>query len=240
MSNKKCFRRIGPAPALSLVPPSTSATPVMSIEPTSPRLQSPVLSTMPSASQIRSPTSQFSSLPTSGQQRPGTAGSAQTPDEFGYGAGYGKPAGAGAGARHTIDTKLKDEEASIATRPSVTGSIATTQQSLPTARRPNSARATNPANRFTITNAEPEIPEESSIGHVSGSPGRPVGNTTPSQQQQQQQTKPWMTAEEEKRAYETARSRVEKVQGVTVAVSFFTFLTFSLSLSLLWGVFVAI
>lgn len=225
MSKKKCFRRIGPAPALSLVPPSTSATPVMSIEPTSPRLQSPVLSTMPSASQIRSPTSQYSSLPTSGQQRPGTAGSAQTPDEFGYGAGYGKPAGAG--ARHTIDTKLKDEEASIATRPSI-GSIATTQQSPPTARRPNSARATNPANRFTITNAEPEIPEESSIGHVSGSPGRHVGSTTPSQQQQQ--TKPWMTAEEEKRAYETARSRVEKVQGVTVAVSFFTFLSFSLSL----------
>lgn len=107
-----------------------------------------------------------------------------------------------------------------ATRSPTVNSV-TPSTTVPT-RRPNSARAANATNRFTITNAEPEIPEEFSgtgADHATVS-GR--NNGAPSQPQQQQGL--WMSAEQEKKAFEIARERVARVQGVAAAVSPTSFL----------------
>ncbi|KAJ3570833.1 hypothetical protein NP233_g4145 [Leucocoprinus birnbaumii] len=195
--SQEAVRRIGVAPALSLAPASA---PVMSVEPSSPtRSQQPATTTtLPTTTHGRTPsTSQFNTVPTSSASgRPGTADASNVPDEFGYGAGYGKTS--------QRDTKGYQNDTTTA-RPTTANSATATS----TARRPNSARASNAANRFTITNAEPEVPEEHIPTKVSaansGAPSRNISTGQP---------KVWPTAEEEKRAYEMAKSRVEQIQGV--------------------------
>jgi hypothetical protein len=79
-------------------------------------------------------------------------------------------------------------------------------------KRTSSARSVNQANRFTITNvADSEIPEEGSVVSLATNPVPPRSPApTP---------KRWPTAEEEKRAYESARTKVAKLQGTAAAVS---------------------
>lgn len=183
----------------------------MSIEPTNPpRSQQPaVASTLPSSSHGRTPSAnQFSSLPASNVSgRPTTAGTTNSViDELGYGVGYGKADT----HRQNWESKALLEDP-VTSRP--TASSPTSNTTTP-GRRPNSARSTNPTNRFTITNAEPEIPEETTIRKTSFGATSARNVTSPQQPQQR-----WPTAIDEKRAYELARSKVEKVQGVAAAVS---------------------
>ncbi|KAF9442689.1 hypothetical protein P691DRAFT_779267 [Macrolepiota fuliginosa MF-IS2] len=203
--SQEAIRRIGSAPALSLVPP-TSSSHVMSVEPTSPRpQQAPVTSTLPPSSHVRTPSTnpnQFNSLPAiTPAGRPGTAGSIV--DEFGYGVGYGKS--------NTYQPKSNQDDSTIS-RPHTANSVTQSATTAP-GRRPNSARATNPANRFTITNAEPEIPEELPVRNTSLTATTPARNGASPHQPQKQ----WLTAEEEKKAYELARSKVERAHDAVPA-----------------------
>lgn len=197
--SQEAIRRIGVAPALSLAPAST---PVMSVEPTTPtRTQQPATTTtLPSAAHGRTPsTGQFNTVPASNASgRPGTADASVVPDEFGYGVGYGKPS-------QRQDKKGYQNDITTA-RPTTASST----NAASTARRPNSARASNATNRFTITNAEPELPEDQLPSKVPANAIAPARSTSTGQPQ-----RVWPTAEEEKRAYELARSRVEHTQGVS-------------------------
>jgi hypothetical protein len=183
----------------------------MSVELTSPQrsqLQQPPQTTpLPSATHGRAPSA--------GQNRSNTvaAETTITNTEFGYGAGYGK------GAKTGTDTKSYQNDITLSGKPGTVTS--TINSSNPTERRPASGKASNPTHRFTITNAEPEFPEDqlpakSPIPKTVASPAR---TTSIQKQQVQKQTQSrWPSAVDEKKAYELAKSKVEQ-QGVPAPVS---------------------
>ena len=207
------YRRIGPAPSLSLLPvPNTPTSQQLgSREPPrglSPPVSSVVLPTGHSRNNSTGAPNPYSTLPTA------ASSTAKLPaDELGYGAGYGiKPPY----ATHqptksntlndefppvrptpTINTNLKPITPPPAAVPAATPTTTTNGTTTGVGRRPRSAGGAGGGNRFTIMNAHPT--------EVSG-------DRTPAT------NKNWLTAEEEKaQLFEKARARVEMTQGAHAA-----------------------
>lgn len=213
------FRRIGTAPALSLVPVSIAQS-IISVEPASPqKTMAPTIpsNALPPSSHARSPSggdaSQYNTAQTSIMSAyPATATTIN--DEFGYGVGVGYGNKSASPYNSTFDSRITQDSNTITntiTKSPSASMINTTNNPPGAGKRTSSARSVNPTNRFTITNvADSEIPEESVTSLTA--------NTTPPRTPAAT-AKRWPTAEEEKRAYESARTKVVKLQGTAAAVS---------------------
>jgi len=176
--------------------------------------------TLPSATHVRTPSnSQFNTVPaskTSGS--PGTTDVSFT-EEFGYGIGHRKLS-----QRQTTSTKGYPND-STTRRPTITSSNSSIAS---TARRSISAVASNAPSRYAITNAEPDLPEEQPPNKISANVVPPTRTTSTG-------TLPRMpAAEEEKRVYESVKSRVEKAQGAPAPVSATKFGPFPASILTEW------
>jgi len=195
----------------------------MSIEPTSPtRAQKPAMTTtLPSATHVRTPSnSQFNTVPASKTSGSPGAADVSFTEEFGYGIGHRKLS-----QRQTANTKGYPND-STTRRPTVTNSNSSIAS---TARRSISAAASNAPSRYTITNTEPDLPEEQLPNKMSASVVPPTRTTSTGTLHRMP------IAEEEKRVYESAKSRVEKTQGVLASVSTIKFGPFPVSILTEWG-----
>ncbi|PPQ78439.1 hypothetical protein CVT25_011884 [Psilocybe cyanescens] len=203
--------RIGPAPSLSLLPPTIpGAAPITRIDPVRGRADPPA-ATLP----LNRPTndggyghtrnassSAYNTLP---------ATSSTPADDSNYGTGYGlgRP---GNGLVDEFGSNANSRPV-ISAAPSTTGSVATPAPVLASSTG-RTAGSSSTASRFMVKNAE--VPQANVNRQRSAQQGQGSGSGSGSGSTAQP-AKQWPTAEEEKLLYEQARAKVAHVQGEAAA-----------------------